>query len=155
MSQLVSELMLEANFGRMLSDSSVARFSPLEIRDAIQQLVLEERLDMANALSDAGLAIHPNQQELIAIASLVSIIRQEWVRSIELISDLMRLQDGNVQPFTHLMLVRALRSNLDLAAAFEAVVTGLTQYPGNPDLLAEKESLLCMGNFQSGAELTS
>ena len=49
MSLLVEALMKEASFGRMLSDSSVARFSPAEMREAIQQLVGEDRLDMANA----------------------------------------------------------------------------------------------------------
>ena len=141
MSQLVEALMKEASFGRMLSDSSVARFTPAEMREAIQELVSQDRLDMANALVDAGLAIHPESEDVLAIAALVSMIRQDWVQAIELLTKLMLMQDGNVQPFTHLMLVRALRSNLEPASALAAAVTGLIQYPNHPELLAEEKAL--------------
>jgi hypothetical protein len=141
MSQLVDALMKEASFGRMLSDSSVARFSPAEMREAIQELVTQDRLDMANALADAGLAIHPESDDVLAIAALVSMVRQDWVQAIELLTKLMLVQDGNVQPFTHLMLVRALRSNLEPAAALAATVTGLIQYPDHPELMAEQKAL--------------
>jgi hypothetical protein len=141
MSQLVEALLEEARFGRMLSDSSVARFSPAEMREAIQELVSQDRLDMANALVDAGLAIHPESEDVLAIAALVSMVRQDWVQAIELLTKLMLVQDGNVQPFTHLMLVRALRSNLEPAAALAATVTGLIQYPDHPELVAEQKAL--------------
>ncbi len=141
MSQLVEALMKEASFGRMLSDSSVARFSPAELREAIQELVGEDRLDMANALVEAGLALHPESDDVLAIGSLVAMVQQDWVQAIELLTKLMLVQDGTVQPFTHLMLVRALRSNLEPAAALQAAVTGLIQYPDHAELLAEQMAL--------------
>ncbi|MDO7605593.1 MAG: hypothetical protein MUQ94_07640 [Burkholderiaceae bacterium] len=141
MSQLVEALMKEASFGRMLSDSSVARFSPAEMREAIQELVGEDRLDMANALVEAGLALHPESDDVLAIGSLVAMVQQDWVQAIELLTKLMLVQDGTVQPFTHLMLVRALRSNLEPAAALQAAVTGLIQYPDHAELLAEQMAL--------------
>ena len=107
MSRLVEALMKEASFCRMLSDSSVARFSPAEMREAIQELVGEDRLDMAHALVEAGLAFHPESDDVLAIAALVAMVQQDWVQAIELLTKLMLVQDGNVQPFTHLMLVRA------------------------------------------------
>jgi hypothetical protein len=85
MSQLVEALLKEASFGRMWSDSSVARFSPAEMREAIQELVVQDRLDMANALVDAGLAIHPESDDVLAIAALVSMVRQDWVQAIEFV----------------------------------------------------------------------
>ena len=142
MSQLVQELMQEASFGRMLSDRSVARFSPAEMREAIQELVGQDRLDMANALIEAGLALHPESDDVLAIASLVAMVQQDWVQAIELLTNLMLVQDGEVQPFTHLMLVRALRSNLEPAAALQATITGLIQYPDHADLLTEQAALL-------------
>ena len=141
MSQLVEALMKEASFGRMLSDSSVARFSPAEMREAIQELVGEDRLDMANALVEAGLALHPESDDVLAIGSLVAMVQQDWVQAIELLTKLMLVQDGTVQPFTHLMLVRALRSNLEPAAALQAAITGLIQYPDHAELLAEQMAL--------------
>jgi hypothetical protein len=137
----MSQLMQEASLGRMLSNSTVARFSPAEMREAIQELVGQDRLDMASALVDAGLAIHPESDDLLAIASLVAMVQQDWVQAIELLTELMLVQDGNVQPFTHLMLVRALRSNLEPTAALQATVTGLTQYPNHTELLAEQAAL--------------
>ena len=141
MSRLVEALMKEASFGRMLSDSSVARFSPAEMREAIQELVGEDRLDMANAFVEAGLALHPESDDVLAIGSLVAMVQQDWVQAIELLTKLMLVQDGSVQPFTHLMLVRALRSNLEPAAALQAAITGLIQYPDHAELLAEQMAL--------------
>jgi len=54
----------------------------------------------------------------------------------------MLVQDGNLQPFTHLMLVRALRSNLEPAAALAATVTRPIQYPDHPELMVEQKALL-------------
>ena len=141
MTGLVEALMREASMGRMLSDAHVARFSPIEMREAIQELVAQERYDMASVLADAGLAIHPASEYVIAIAALVAMVRQDWVQAIELLTKLMLVQDGAVQPFTHLMLVRALRSNLEPAAALQATVTGLIQYPDHAELLAEQVAL--------------
>jgi len=141
MSKLVEALKKEANFGRMLSDSSIARFAPVELRTAIQELVSEDRLDMASALADAGLAIHPESEDVLAIAALVTMVRQDWSPAIELLNKLMLVQGSNVQPFTHVMLVRALRSNLEPASALAATVNGLIQYPNHPELLAEQKAL--------------
>ena len=127
--------------GGMFSASRVARFTPFELREAIHELVRQDRLDMANALIDAGLALHPESDDVLAIAALVAMVRQDWVQAIELLKRLMTVQEGAVQPFTHLMLVRALRSNLDPAAALQATVTGLIQYPDNAELLAEQVAL--------------
>ena len=69
------------------------------------------------------------------------MVQQDWVQAIELLTKLMLVQDGTVQPFTHLMLVRALRSNLEPAAALQAAVTGLIQYPDHAELLAEQMAL--------------
>ena len=96
---------------------------------------------MANALVEAGLALHPESDDVLAIGSLVAMVQQDWVQAIELLTKLMLVQDGTVQPFTHLMLVRALRSNLEPAAALQAAITGLIQYPDHAELLAEQMAL--------------
>ena len=142
MSSIVDSLLQEVNSCSKLTASQIARFSTTEMREAIQVLVGEDRLDMASALAEAGLAIHPESEEVLAIAALVSVVRQDWVLAIELLTKLMQLQGSNVKPFTHLMLVRAFRSNLEPASALGAAVTGLIQYPEHPELLAEQEALL-------------
>jgi hypothetical protein len=141
MSNLAMVLVRAAASGEVLPLSKMGRFTPLEMREAIQELVSVERIDMANALAEASLALHPENDEVLAISALVAMVRQDWVQAIELLTKLMRVQDGNVQPFTHLMLVRALRSNLEPAEALAATVTGLIQYPDHPELLAEQKAL--------------
>ena len=141
MSKLSELFSVSTANGRFPSDTIFSKFTPQEIRDVISELVREDRLDMAHALADAGLALYPNSDDVLAIAALVSMVRQDWVQAIELLTKLMLMQDGNVQPFTHLMLVRALRSNLEPASALAATVTGLIQYPNHPELLAEQKAL--------------
>jgi hypothetical protein len=144
MSHLVEALLQEAHVGRMLSDTTVARFMPAEIREAVQELVGDDRLDLADALVDAGLALHPKSDDILAIGSLVAMVRQDWTQSIELLTKLMVVQGANVQPFSHVMLVRSLRSNLDPAAALAATLVGLNQYPEHAELMAEQVALLEM-----------
>jgi hypothetical protein len=144
MSHLVETLLQEARVGRMLSDATVARFMPAEIREAVQELVGDERLDLADALVEAGLALHPESDDILAIGSLVAMVRQDWTQSIELLTKLMVVQGANVQPFSHVMLVRSLRSNLDPAAALAATVVGLNQYPEHAELIAEEVALFEM-----------
>ena len=144
MSHLVETLLQEVRVGRMLSDATVARFMPAEIREAVQELVGDERLDLADALVEAGLALHPESDDILAIGSLVAMVRQDWTQSIELLTKLMVVQGANVQPFSHVMLVRSLRSNLDPAAALAATVVGLNQYPEHAELIAEEVALFEM-----------
>ena len=144
MSYLVETLMQEASVGRMLSNSTVARFVPAEIREAVQELVGDERLDLADALVEAGLALHPESDDILAIGSLVAMVRQDWAQSIELLTKLIDVQGANVQPFSHVMLVRSLRSNLDPAAALAATIVGLNQYPEHAELIAEEVALFEM-----------
>lgn len=141
MPDLVETLMREASLGRMLSDAHVARFSPIELREAVHELVAQERYDMASVLAEAGMAIHPGSEDVIAIAALVAMVQQDWIQAIELLAKLMQIQKTNVQPFTHLMMVRALRCNLELAAALAATAAGLSQYPDSEELKAEQKSL--------------
>jgi hypothetical protein len=51
------------------------------------------------------------------------------------------LQGENTQPFTIVMLVRALRCNLEPARALEVVRIGLAMYPNQLELVAESLAL--------------
>lgn len=138
---LIQELMNQAAVGSILSASTINRFSPAEIREAIQSLVATEQLDLANALGDAGLSLHPNSEDILAITSLLAMMNQDWQLAVELMDDLFEVQGGNVQPFTYVMLVRALRCNLDPERALQVARQGLEIYPDQLELVAEKLSL--------------
>jgi hypothetical protein len=78
---------------------------------------------------------------MLAITSLLAMMNQDWPLAVELMDDLMEVQGGKAQPFTFVMLVRALRCNLDPERALQVARQGLDMYPGQVELLAEKLSL--------------
>jgi hypothetical protein len=51
------------------------------------------------------------------------------------------VQGDKTPPFTYVMLVRALRCNLDPVRALEVAHEGLKQYPDQIELAAETETL--------------
>lgn len=138
---LIQELMNQAAVGGLLNTQSIQRFSPAEIRETIQSLVATEQLELANALGDAGLSLHPHSEDVLAITSLLAMMNQDWPLAVELMDELFDVQNGKVQPFTFVMLVRALRCNLDPERALQVARQGLEIYPGQVELLAEKLSL--------------
>ncbi len=69
------------------------------------------------------------------------LMNQDWPLAVELMEELMEVQGGKAQPFTFVMLVRALRCNLDPERALAVARQGLDLYPGQVELLAEKLSL--------------
>jgi hypothetical protein len=138
---LIQELMNQAAVGGLLNTQSIQRFSPAEIRETIQSLVATEQLELANALGDAGLSLHPHSEDVLAITSLLAMMNQDWPLAVELMDELFDVQNGKVQPFTFVMLVRALRCNLDPERALQVARQGLELYPSQVELIAEKLSL--------------
>lgn len=138
---LIQELMNQAAVGGLLNAQAIKRFSPAEIRETIQSLVATEQLELANALGDAGMSLYPNSEDILAITSLLVMMNQDWPLAVELIDELMAIQGANTPPFTYVMLVRALRCNLDPARALQIAREGLALYPQQIELLAEKLAL--------------
>jgi hypothetical protein len=138
---LIQELMNQAAVGSLLNAQSIKRFSPSEIREAIQSLVATEQLDLANALGDAGMSLYPHSEDILAITSLLAMMNQDWPLAVELMDELVEIQGANTPAFTYVMLVRALRCNLDPERALQVARQGLVTYPGQVELLAEKLSL--------------
>ena len=138
---LIQELMNQAAVGDLLNAQAIKRFSPAEIRETIQSLVATEQLELANALGDAGMSLYPHSEDILAITSLLAMMNQDWPLAVELMEELMQQQGDNTQPFTYVMLVRALRCNLDPVRALAVARQGLAAYPNQVELLAEKLSL--------------
>jgi Flp pilus assembly protein TadD len=104
-------------------------------------LVSEEQNDMAQALAEAGLALFPLSEDILAISGLLAITRQDWPLAIELLQDLVTLQKDNVQPMTCQMLARALACNLDIAEAHQVLDQAMKLWPNNPELEQEKSAM--------------
>jgi uncharacterized protein HemY len=98
-------------------------------------------LDLAYALGAAGMSIHPHSEDMLAINGLLALIQQDWDMAVEMLQELMDIQGDNTQPFTYVMLVRALRCNLDPAKALQVARKGLKAYPEQLELVAESLSL--------------
>ena len=118
------------------------RFSPTDFREGIQWLVANDQEDLAQALSEAGLALYPESEDILAMAGLLAMTRQDWPLAIELLHDLMAVQQDNVQPATCMMLARALACNLDLAQAREVLDQALRIWPFDETLQKEKHTML-------------
>ncbi|WP_146100115.1 hypothetical protein [Limnohabitans sp. TS-CS-82] len=138
---LIQELMNQAAVGGLFNASAIKRFSPAEIREAIQALVATEQTSLACALGDAGMSLYPESEDMLAINGLLAVMNQDWQLAVEFLEDLLTLQGSNTQPFTYVMLVRALRCNLDPVRAIQVVQQGLAAYPEQLELTAEALSL--------------
>ncbi len=141
MANLAQELIFHSEHGQPFNTLQVSRFAPEEIREAIQALMGEDRDALAYALGDAGLALYPESEDILAITSLLAVVREDWPQGVDLLKQLMEMQGSRATVFTHSMLIRSLRCNLDLAEAFEAAGIALSLFPDHPELLKEYDAL--------------
>ncbi len=141
MQNLAEVLIAQAESGFSMNMQQVSRFSPEEIRVAIQALMSEDRDALAYALGDAGLALHPDSEDILAITSLLAVVREDWPQAVDLLRQLIDQQGDLATVFTHSMLIRSLRCNLDLADAFEAAGIALARFPNHPEILKEYDAL--------------
>jgi len=131
----------QAHTGGLLQAEHIKRFSPGEIREAIQTLVATEQLDLAYALGAAGMGIHPHSEDMLAINGLLALMQQDWPQAVDYLQELMDIQGANTQAFTYVMMVRALRCNLDPARALQVARQGLQAFPEQLELVAESLAL--------------
>jgi len=124
-----------------LNLKEISKFSAVDFRLGIQWLVAEEKPDLAQSLADAGLALFPLSEDILAIAGLLAMTRQDWPLAIELLQDLFSLQKDRVQPMTCQMLARALACNLDIAEAHQVLDQAMKLWPNNPELEQEKSAM--------------
>ena len=138
---LIQELMNQTAIDGSLNFQSIRHYSPVEIRETIQQLVATEQLDLANALGDAGLSLYPHSEDILAITSLLAMTNQDWPLAVELLDELIQLQGQSTTAFTFVMMVRVLRCNLEPHRALAVAKHGLALYPEHAELLNEEQAL--------------
>ena len=61
-----------------LNLKEVSRFTPVDFRLGIQYLVAQDQPDLAQALAEAGLALYPFSEDILAISGLLAITREDW-----------------------------------------------------------------------------
>lgn len=119
-----------------------SRFTPVDFRLGVQWLVTQNNMRLAQALAEAGLALYPKSEDILAIGGLLAITREDWHLAIELLNDLIILQGDRTQPMTCQMLARALACNLNIPEAKDVLEQALKIWPQDPVLLAEYEDIL-------------
>jgi len=119
----------------------VSKYSPVEIRETISKLVSEDRMDLATALGEAGLALYPQSEDVLAVTGLMAMLREDWESAVSLLNELLVLQGPNAPVTTHLMFIRALRCALEPAAALSAVMLAHEHYPNHPELETEFQAI--------------
>ena len=118
-----------------------SRFTPVDFRLGIQWLVTQNNIDLAQALAEAGLALYPRSEDILAIGGLLAMTREDWHLAIELLNDLIMIQGDRTQPMTCQMLARALACNLDIAEAHQVLDQAMKLWPNNPELEQEKSAM--------------
>ena len=141
MNRLSKETIKQATIGKMMTTQEVSSYSPQEIREAISGLVAEHKTLLAEALVEAGLALYPESEDILAIASLMAMQRQDWAQASSLLRTLIEQQGVNTTPYSYIMLIRALRCNLEHAEALSICIDAHERYPNHPDVDAEFQVL--------------
>lgn len=113
------------------------RSTPTEIRLDIQKLIQQEQMDLAQALGDAGLSLHPKNEDMLAICALLAMSRGDWTESLTLLTDLQGVQGDAAPASTYWLLARCCRCMGDDAQAAEHLESGLFRFPNSPELQAE------------------
>ena len=101
MNRLTEETIKQATVGKMMTCQEVSSYSPQEIREAISGLVAEHKTILAEALVEAGLALYPESEDILAIASLMAMQRQDWGQAASLLRSLIDQQGVNATPCSY------------------------------------------------------
>jgi hypothetical protein len=113
------------------------RSTPTEIRIDIQKLLQQEQLELAQALGDAGLSLHPKSEDMLGICALLAMSRSDWQESLSLLTELQAVQGDQTPPTTYWLMARCMRCMGDDDGAASALENGLFRYPNSPELQAE------------------
>lgn len=142
MNALAQTLVSQASRGRMLSDRELSEFSASEFREAISALVGADKVGLADALCEAGLALHPTDPHILSMAGLMANLHQDWTRAEDYLRQLIAIQgDVNVTEFTWNLLTRTLRCQCEPLEALHIARIGLNYYPHSADLQREAAEL--------------
>ncbi len=142
MNALAQTLVSQASRGRMLSDRELSEFSASEFREAISALVGADKISLADALCEAGLALHPTDPHILSMAGLMANLHQDWARAEDYLRQLVAIQgDPNVTEFTWNLLTRTLRCQCEPLEALHIARIGLSYYPQSADLQREAAEL--------------
>ena len=124
-----------------LLNSASQELSPAKIRQSIADLVGQNRLTEAEALSQEALHRFPQSEDILVIRALVTQVRQDWPAASAALEKLISVQGLGAQAITWGQWVRVLRCMGDDARAMTAAAQGLATHPKDTQLQEEFASL--------------
>ena len=155
MSALLNALLSQSASGQFLTHVEVSKFTAAEIRQTMADLVSADRIDLADALSAAGLSLYPDSEDILAMSALLAEIKSDWVTAEELLTQLMTQQGQHTTPFTWRHLIRVLRCQFEPGKALQAAHQALAAYPEDDQLNDEFLALQKLVSQQMPLEATA
>ena len=141
MSSLIETLLSKAAEGNFALDRVASEFSPAEIRQTIADLVARDQIDLANALSDAGISLYPRSEDILAISALLAEIQRDWTTAEELLTQLIDIQGDAATPHSWRHLIRVQRCHCEPGKALVSARLAAEQHPHDADLAQELTDL--------------
>lgn len=143
MTPLYQAMLSQAMTGQWPSIRVVSQFSAAEIRQTLADLVAADRIDLANALADAGQSLYPESEDILAICALLAEIQEAWITAEDLLRQLIDKQGAAATTFTWRHLIRVLRCQCEPGKALQAARQAMAAHPGdavlNDEFLALQE----------------
>lgn len=144
MLQAAPSVLNNMSYTKLLMNATQA-LSPAAIRRSIADLIGQDRLSEADALSSEALQRFPKSEDVLVVRALVTQIRHDWPSASATLEDLIALQGPATQAVTWVQWVRVLRCMGDDARAMTVAAQGLANHPGHTALLDEFNALQRVG----------
>jgi len=141
MSMQLRDMLSQSEPGQFLTPRQVSQFSAAEIRQTMAALVSANHMDLADALSAAGLSLYPDSEDILAVSALLSEIKSDWKTAEQLLTHLMSVQADTAKPMTWLHVIRVIRCQSEFGRALAKAKQAVTAYPHEQALQDEYSSL--------------
>jgi len=113
----------------------IQRFSSVEIIQTIKSLMGHSEYKLlSRALGEAGLAIYPNDEEMLAINALMATMDKNWDHVFEWTKPLLELRGNKNNCHSYIIFVNALLHRLDYESAWRTVNEALAKFPKDKQL---------------------
>ena len=155
MTSLYQAMLSQAVMGQLPSMRVVSQFSAAEIRQTLADLVAADRIDLANALADAGQSLYPESEDILAISALLAEIQQNWTLAEDILRKLVDAQGAATTPFTWRHLIRVLRCQCEPGKALLVAKQALAVHPDDDHLNDEFLALQALVSQQLPVEAST
>ena len=113
----------------------IQRFTADEILQTIKGLMGQSQYkQLSRALGEAGLAIFPNDEELLTINSLMAMLDKNWDQVFEWMKTLIDLRGDKNSSSSYIIFTNALINRLDYDSAWTTANQALRKFPENQEL---------------------